>query len=55
MKDEFISVVSHELHALTAIQGAIGLLENGVLGALPDEALEMARIAATAPAACSAS
>ncbi len=46
MKDEFISVVSHELRTpLTAIQGAIGLLENGVLGALPDEALEMARIA----------
>jgi len=46
MKDEFVSVVSHELRTpLTSIQGAIGLLENGVLGALSDEALEMARIA----------
>jgi PAS domain S-box-containing protein len=46
MKDEFVSVVSHELRTpLTSIQGAIGLLENGVLGALPEEALEMTRIA----------
>ena len=46
MKDEFISVVSHELRTpLTSIQGAIGLLEHGVLGDLPDEAREMARIA----------
>ena len=46
MKDEFISVVSHELRTpLASIQGAIGLLENGVLGDLGPEALEMARIA----------
>jgi signal transduction histidine kinase len=46
MKDEFVSVVSHELRTpLTSIQGAIGLLESGVLGPLSDEALEMARIA----------
>jgi signal transduction histidine kinase len=46
MKDEFVSVVSHELRTpLTSIQGAIGLLENGVLGPLSGEALEMARIA----------
>jgi signal transduction histidine kinase len=46
MKDEFVSVVSHELRTpLTSMQGAIGLLENGVLGPLSEEALEMARIA----------
>ena len=46
MRDNLISVVSHELRTpLTAIQGAIGLLENGVVGDLPDEAREMARIA----------
>ncbi len=46
MKDEFVSVVSHELRTpLTSIQGAIGLLENGVLGPLSEDALEMARIA----------
>lgn len=46
MKDEFVSVVSHELRTpITSIQGAIGLLESGVLGALSSEALEMARIA----------
>jgi signal transduction histidine kinase len=47
MKDEFVSVVSHELRTpLTSIQGALGLLENGVLGPLGGEALEMAHIAA---------
>jgi signal transduction histidine kinase len=46
MKDEFVSVVSHELRTpLTSIQGAIGLLESGVLGSLSGEAREMARIA----------
>jgi signal transduction histidine kinase len=46
LKDEFVSVVSHELRTpLTSIQGAIGLLESGVLGPLSEEALEMARIA----------
>jgi PAS domain S-box-containing protein len=46
MKDEFVSTVSHELRTpLTSIQGAMGLLEHGVLGPLPDEALEMVRIA----------
>ncbi len=46
MKDEFVSVVSHELRTpLTSIQGALGLLENGVLGNLGGEALEMAQIA----------
>ena len=46
LKDEFVAVVSHELRTpLTSIQGAIGLLESGVLGPLSGEALEMARIA----------
>jgi len=30
MKDEFVSVVSHELRTLTSIRGALGLLENGL-------------------------
>jgi signal transduction histidine kinase len=46
MKDEFVSTVSHELRTpLTSILGAMTLLENGVLGPLPDEAQEMVRIA----------
>ncbi len=46
MKDEFISTVSHELRTpLTSIRGALGLLEGGVMGALPPEALGLVRIA----------
>ncbi|MDI1481569.1 GAF domain-containing sensor histidine kinase [Polyangium sp. y55x31] len=48
IKDEFISTVSHELRTpLTSIRGALGLLEGGVLGALPDEAMEVVHIART--------
>lgn len=48
MKDEFVSTVSHELRTpLTSIRGAIGLLEGGVVGALPEQALEITRIART--------
>jgi DNA-binding response OmpR family regulator len=48
MKTEFISMVSHELRTpLTSIRGAMGLLEAGVVGALPPPALELVRIART--------
>lgn len=46
LKAEFVSVVSHELRTpLTALRGSIGLLTGGVLGALPEEVLEMLHIA----------
>jgi PAS domain S-box-containing protein len=48
MKNEFISTVSHELRTpLTSIRGALGLLEGGVLGELPKEAMEVVQIART--------
>lgn len=46
IKSEFISTVSHELRTpVTSIRGALGLLEAGVLGALPPKALAMVSIA----------
>jgi PAS domain S-box-containing protein len=46
MKDEFISIVSHELRTpLTAIRGSLGLMANGLLGALPERAAHMVDIA----------
>jgi PAS domain S-box-containing protein len=46
MKREFISTVSHELRTpLTSIRGALGLIEGGVLGKLPDKADAMVKIA----------
>jgi PAS domain S-box-containing protein len=46
MKNEFISTVSHELRTpLTSIQGSLGLIVNGVLGALPPDARPMIEIA----------
>jgi PAS domain S-box-containing protein len=48
MKSEFVSTVSHELRTpLTSIRGSLGLLEGGVVGALPGPVLEMVRIART--------
>jgi len=48
MKNEFISTVSHELRTpLTSIRGSLGLLEGGVMGELPPQALDMVRIART--------
>ncbi|HVK70851.1 MAG TPA: GAF domain-containing sensor histidine kinase [Polyangium sp.] len=48
LKDEFVSTVSHELRTpLTSIRGALGLLEGGVLGRLPDDAMELVQIART--------
>ncbi|MDQ3677931.1 MAG: PAS domain S-box protein [Actinomycetota bacterium] len=45
-KDEFTSVVSHELRTpLTSIRGSLGLLESGVLGALPPKGQRMVEIA----------
>ncbi|NBD12702.1 ATP-binding protein [Corallococcus silvisoli] len=48
MKNEFVSTVSHELRTpLTSIRGSLGLLENGIVGELPAQALDMVRIART--------
>jgi signal transduction histidine kinase len=46
MKNEFVSVVSHELRTpLTSIRGSLGLLEGGVVGALPEQAQQLVTIA----------
>ena len=46
LKDEFISAVSHELRTpLTSINGSLGLLAEGVTGALPEKANELVGIA----------
>jgi PAS domain S-box-containing protein len=46
LKSEFISIVSHELRTpLTSIRGALGILEGGVTGALPDKAMQLIKIA----------
>lgn len=46
MKTEFISTVSHELRTpLTAISGALGLVVNGVVGSVAEQALKMIQIA----------
>jgi PAS domain S-box-containing protein len=46
MKDEFVSIVSHELRTpLTSMRGALGLLESGMLGSLPEKGRRMLEIA----------
>ena len=46
VKDEFVSTVSHELRTpLTSITGALGLINGGVLGAVPDTIKGMLEIA----------
>jgi len=46
MKSEFVSTVSHELRTpLTSIRGALGLVLGGAVGSIPDEALEIMRMA----------
>ncbi|MBV8881999.1 MAG: PAS domain S-box protein, partial [Planctomycetaceae bacterium] len=46
MKDEFVSTVSHELRTpLTSIQGSLGLIANGVMGAMPAGAKPLVDIA----------
>lgn len=46
LKTQFVSTVSHELRTpLTSLRGALGLLAGGVLGPLPDGAVEAVRIA----------
>ena len=48
MKDEFVSTVSHELRTpLTSIRGALGLLDSGLMGSVPDRAHRMLEIALT--------
>jgi PAS domain S-box-containing protein len=46
MRRGFISTVSHELRTpLTSINGSLGLLRSGTMGALPEKAATMVRIA----------
>lgn len=46
MKREFVSTVSHELRTpLTAISGSLGLLLGGAVGAMPEKANQLLRIA----------
>lgn len=46
MKNEFVSTVSHELRTpLTAIAGSLGLINGGVLGAVPESMRQMLTIA----------
>ncbi|MDP3976717.1 MAG: PAS domain S-box protein [Pseudomonas sp.] len=46
MKNEFVSTVSHELRTpLTAIAGSLGLINGGVLGAVPASMQQMLTIA----------
>ena len=46
LKDEFVSIVSHELRTpLTSIRGALGLLDSGALGELPDASARMVHVA----------
>ena len=48
MKDEFVSTVSHELRTpLTSIRGALGLLDSGLMGNVPERAQRMMEIALT--------
>jgi PAS domain S-box-containing protein len=46
MKSEFVSTVSHELRTpLTSISGALGLINGGALGEMPDRAKSMLAVA----------
>lgn len=46
MKNEFVATVSHELRTpLTSISGALGMVVSGLLGTLPDTAMQMVSIA----------
>jgi PAS domain S-box-containing protein len=46
VKSEFVSTVSHELRTpLTSIKGALGMINSGVLGVLPDKAKRMVELA----------
>lgn len=46
LKGEFVSAVSHELRTpLTSIRGSLGLLAGGALGAIPDKAMSLIKLA----------
>lgn len=46
MQNEFVATVSHELRTpLTSIKGSLGLIANGVLGALPEKAADLMSVA----------
>lgn len=46
LKNEFVSTVSHELRTpLTSISGALGIVNNGLVGQLPEQAQKLISIA----------
>ena len=46
LKDDFVATVSHELRTpLTSIMASLGLLEDGIVGDLSDEARDVVRVA----------
>ncbi len=46
IKSEFVSTVSHELRTpLTSIKGALGIINSGILGEMPDKAKRMIELA----------
>jgi len=46
MKDEFLSMVSHDLRTpLTSIRGSLGLLAEGLLGTVPEKSKQVLNIA----------
>jgi PAS domain S-box-containing protein len=46
MKSEFVSTVSHELRTpLTSIKGALGMINSGILGKLPEKVKRMVELA----------
>ncbi len=45
-KSDFLNIASHELRTpMTSIKGSLGLLTSGVMGEIPEEALQMVEIA----------
>jgi len=45
-KNEFVATISHELRTpLTSIKGALGLIDSGAIGEIPDKALRLIGIA----------
>lgn len=48
LQQEFVSTVSHELRTpLTSIRGALGLIEGGAVGSLPERAQQLIKLSVT--------